>query len=102
LSLTFANLGGGSIQGSGFVQDFGIHGLTPGAIFSISPITLTSADNAGDSAVWPAFRTFAADGSGGLDKFSADVTVIPEPRTTVLVGMGLGTLLLAGRRPRNR
>jgi hypothetical protein len=73
LSLTFANLGGGSIQGTGFIQDFGINGLTPGASVSLSPITLTSADIAGDAAVWAAFRTFAADGSGGLDYFKAPV-----------------------------
>lgn len=100
LSLTFANLGAGSIQGSGFVQDFGADGLTPGASFSFSPITLTSADIASDSSTWPAFRTFAADGSGGLDNLSA--SAVPEPGTTVLVGLGLGTLLLAGRRQRNR
>jgi hypothetical protein len=102
MSLTFANLGGGNIQASGFVQDFGVNGLTPGAIVNISQITLTSADIAGDSAVWPAFRSFAADGSGGLDNFNAAVTVVPEPGTMVLVGLGLGTLLLAGRRQRNR
>jgi hypothetical protein len=100
VSVTFANLGGGNIGGSGFVEDFGANGLTPGASSSISPITLTSADIASDSSVWAAFRAFQADGDGGLDNFSA--SVVPEPSTTVLVGLGLGTLLLVGTRQRNR
>jgi hypothetical protein len=100
VSVTFQNLGGGNIQGSGFVEDFGVNGLTPGASFSISPITFTSADIASNSAVWAAFRTFQADGDGGFDNFSA--SVVPEPGTTVLVGLGLGTFLLVGRRQGNR
>jgi hypothetical protein len=101
VSVTFGNLGGGNIQASGFVEDLGVDGLTPGASFSISPVTLTSADIASDSSVWAAFRTFEADGDGGLDNFSAHVVVIPEPGTTVLVGMGLGALLFARRRQPN-
>jgi hypothetical protein len=100
VSVTFQNLGGGNIQGSAVVEDFGVNGLMPGASASISPVTLTSADIAGDSSVWAAFRTFEADGAGGLDNFGA-ASVIPEPGTTVLVGMGLGALLFARRRQRN-
>jgi hypothetical protein len=101
VSVTFANLGGGNIQGSGFVEDFGVDGLTPGASASISQALLSSADIASDSSVWAAFRTFEADGAGGLDNFSAHVVVVPEPGTTVLVGMGLGALLFARRRQPN-
>jgi PEP-CTERM motif len=100
VSVTFKNLGGGNIQGSALVQDFGANGLTAGASSVVSPISLTSADIASDATVWPAFRTFAADGSGGIDNFSASV-VVPEPGTTVLVSLGLGTLVFAGRRRRN-
>src|ERR1039457_941475 len=37
VSVTFANLGAGNIQGSAVVEDFGVDGLTPGASASISP-----------------------------------------------------------------
>ena len=80
-------------------KDFGVDGLTAGASSSLNPITLTSADIAADSSVWPAFRSFEADGAGGLDNFSA--FVVPEPGTATLVGLGLGALLLA-RRHRSR
>lgn len=96
LSLTFQNLGSGNIQGSGFIEDFGANGLTPGATTIIAPITLTSADIASDATVFAAFRSFAADGSGGVANFSA--SVVPEPGTVVLGGLGLGALLLARHR----
>ena len=99
VSVTFQNLGAGNIQGSAFVRDFGTDGLTPGASSSISSVSLTSADIASDSSVWAAFRTFQADGAGGLDNFSA--SVVPEPGTTLLVGTGLGVFLLARRRQSN-
>ncbi len=101
VSVTFANNGSGSIQASGVIQDFGTDGLTPGASTAISSIALTSSDIASDPNVWAAFRTFAADGAGGLDNFSA-LSVIPEPGTAVLVGLGLGGLLVARRRQGQR
>jgi hypothetical protein len=56
-------------------------------------VNLNSADIAGDSSVFGAFRTFAADGAGGLDNFS--ITAIPEPGTIGLWFMGVGALVLA-------
>jgi hypothetical protein len=97
MSLTFENLGGGSIRGSGFVQDFGVDGTTAGAVTAIAPLTLTSADIAADTTTYAAFRSFRAAGSSSLDNFQA--TVVPEPSTYALVGAA-GTLLLALRRRR--
>jgi hypothetical protein len=101
MSLTFLNQGGGQIQGSGFLQDFGSDGLTPsGVLLFFSPTVLTSVDIASDSTVWGAFRSFAADGAGGLDNFS--ISAIPEPGTVALLGLGLGAMVLTGIRSRKR
>jgi hypothetical protein len=97
LSVSFANLGSGSMQASGFVQDFGVNGLTPGTSFNFSPVILNSLDIATNNAVYAAFRTFQADGAGGLDNFAAS-EVLPEPGTMALGGLGLGTLLMVRRR----
>jgi hypothetical protein len=96
MSLTFVNNGGGSIGGSGSVQDFGTDGLTAGAITQLTPITLTSADIAADPTVYAAFRGFHNDGLGTLDNFAATVNV-PEPSTIALLGLS-GAFLVARRR----
>jgi hypothetical protein len=96
MSLTFVNNGGGSIGGSGSVQDFGTDGLTAGAITQLTPITLTSADIAADPTVYAAFRGFHNDGLGTLDNFAATVNV-PEPSTIALLGLS-GAFLIARRR----
>ncbi|MDB6037014.1 MAG: hypothetical protein JWM99_855 [Verrucomicrobiales bacterium] len=100
LSGTFQNLGGGAIQISGTLKDFGIDGTTPGdTIFTYPTQTLTAIDIASDSSVWPAFRAFKNDGAAGIDSFTATSTV-PEPGTLVLMGAGISGLLIAARRRR--
>jgi hypothetical protein len=94
LSLTFENLGGGQIRGSGSMQDFGPNGTTPGTLATLDAITLTSADIASDASVWAAFRAFAADGAIALDSFAA----VPEPGTISLLGLGGALALFAARR----
>jgi hypothetical protein len=96
MSLTFVNNGGGSIGGSGFVQDFGTDGLTAGATTQLTPVSLTSADIAADTTVYAAFRGFNRDGLGAVDNFAATQNV-PEPSTIALLGLS-GALLLVRRR----
>jgi hypothetical protein len=96
MSLTFVNNGGGSIGGSGFVQDFGTDGLTLGATTQLTPVSLSSADIAADATVYAAFRGFKGDGLGNVDNFAATQNV-PEPSTIALFGLS-GALFLARRR----
>jgi len=96
MSLTFVNNGGGSIGGSGFVQDFGTDGLTAGATTQLTPVSLSSADIAADATVFAAFRGFKGDGLGNVDNFAATQNV-PEPSTIALFGLS-GALFLARRR----
>jgi hypothetical protein len=98
MSLTFQNAGSGNIQASGFVQDFGVNGTTPGTVTAIAPITLTSADIAADPTTYAAFRAFRNDGTASLDNFQAQV--VPEPSTYALIGAGAATLLGLRRRKR--
>jgi hypothetical protein len=98
LSGTFENKGGGQIQISGTLKDFGIDGTTPGAtVFNYPATTLTAVDIANDSSVWPAFRSFKNDGATALDSFTA-TSAIPEPGTFMLLGAGISGLLIAARR----
>jgi hypothetical protein len=97
MSLTFVNNGGGSIAGSGFVQDFGADGTTGGTVTQITPQTLTSADIAADASVFAAFRGFQRDGIANLDNFSA----VPEPSTTALIGVAAAAGFAVARRRRS-
>jgi hypothetical protein len=94
MSLSFVNNGGGAIGGSGFVQDMGVDGTTPGAITTITSANLTSADIAADATVFAAFRSFHNDGVATLDNFSA----VPEPSTVALFGAASAGLLMLRRR----
>ena len=102
LSGTFVNIGGGNLQASGFLQDEGKDGLTPGAVvFTFPTMTLNSgtADIASDTAVWGALRGFKSDGLSLVDNFGANGTVVvPEPGTAALVGLAAAVLLAARRR----
>jgi hypothetical protein len=100
LSGTFQNMGGGAIQISGTLKDFGTDGTTPGAtVFTYPAQTLTAVDIASDSSVWPAFRAFKNDGATALDSFTATSSV-PEPGTLALMAAGVSGLLIAARRRR--
>jgi hypothetical protein len=95
LSGTFLNLGGGNIQASGFLQDFGTDGQTAGSVvFNFPTTTLNSTDIASDSSVWGALRGFNADGLNEVDNFRAGVVVVPEPSATALIFVGLGGFYL--------
>jgi hypothetical protein len=98
LSGTFINVGGGNIEASGFLQNFGTDGQTPGAVVYTFPTRLlNSSDIATDATVYAALRGFKADGLNMADNFSA-VTVVPEPGTASLFLLGLGAMLLRNRK----
>jgi hypothetical protein len=101
LSGTFQNLGGGNIQATGFLQDFGTSGVIPGSIIYSFPSTvLTSADIASDPTVYAALRGFKNDGLNTVDNFLAG-SVIPEPGTVSLVLLGLIAFAARGRKQKN-
>jgi hypothetical protein len=98
LSGSFLSLGGGQIQASGVLQDFGTDGLTPGAIvFTFPTTTLTSADIATDSTVFAGLRGFKNDGLNTVDNFVA-VTVVPEPSAAAVLILGLAALAARPRK----
>lgn len=101
VSITFSNQGGGSILGSGFVQDFGAAGTTAGSVTTLTPTALTSTDIAADVSVWAAFRSFANDGAAGLDDFLANAVGVPEPGAMTLLAIGFGSFLVLRRKLRN-
>jgi hypothetical protein len=98
VSITFANSGAGGILGSGFVQDFRNGWLTAGAVTTLTPTALSSTDISSDASVWAGFRSFANDGSAGVDNFLA---AVPESGTMAPIVAGLGLLLGTIRRKKN-
>lgn len=83
------------------LQDFGTDGVTAGSTmtFAAQQLNTNTSDLYGDASVYPAFRSFAAQGGADLlDTFS--VTQAPEPGSLAVVGIGAGLLL--GRRRRGR
>jgi hypothetical protein len=100
LSGSFLNLGGGKFQASGLLQDYGPTGLSsPVTVFTFAPQDFTNAEVTSDSSVWPAFRSFNADGANALDNFHAQA--VPEPGVLALCiagFLGLGCWFRLGRR----
>jgi hypothetical protein len=94
-----------SVDGS--LQDFGADGATPGAVVqtfaaqAIAPSGGVTSDLYSDSSVFPAFRSFAAQGGADLlDTFTAtQATGVPEPTSVAAVAVG-GAALLRRRRRR--
>ena len=87
---------------SGFLQDLGANGLTPGATLTFRPETsgavATTADIYSDTTVFGAFRGHASTGGADLyDNFSITQPV-PEPASIGL--LGLAAMALGSRRKR--
>jgi hypothetical protein len=88
LSGQFVNLGGGNFQANGLLLDYGPSGQgSPSTVFTFAPHTFSNTDVTSDSSVWPAFRSFHADGANALDNFTAQA--VPEPGTLALWCVGI-------------
>jgi hypothetical protein len=98
LSGTFVNMGGGNIQASGFLQDEGKNGATPGAVvFTFPTTTLTGiADITSDTAVWAGLRGFNGDGLNLVGDFGA--SIVPEPGPAALLALAVAVFLVTRRR----
>lgn len=90
LTAVITNLGSGSVQVSGTLEDYGVDGTSsPTLIQTITPSTVTNAFITADSTVYGGFIARQDGGSDAVDNFA----VVPEPAFAGLALVGVISLL---------